>query len=356
MRGTGIATRAGLRAALVAIVLLVPGRPAKADGLAVSLGLPQGSYRLIEDVSLRVQVTNHSNVARVIGLGPAVWKDHIQLRRGGHPVTIRATEGVSDELYELVPGASVGFALPLVDYVIPFVVNRAELAAQGYAGEYSVTVRVVEASSDAVTFTVDGALPPGEPGRRASHGALGFLAQQQSAYERARAGGDMPAMRRVAREIELFVLEHRHPHYADPLEETAVARLTVLLRRCVGLDGSLRLTGSYLAAREAMGPGSPALVKAARLEHEALDLVAAGRVDEALGLFNRVFGLVPEEVAYHVSAVRALSPLGAAWNARRRDIALQGSARLRAVEPHRRNPGMGFAARLLESQAEEASR
>jgi hypothetical protein len=88
-------------------------------------------------------------------------------------------------------------------------------------------------------------------------------------------------------------------------------------------------------------------VRAARLEHEALDRIAAGEVAEGVARYREIFELLPDEVAYHVGAVRALARQGD--DEARREMASLGAERARRLGPGSDSVAAAFATGFFAS-------
>lgn len=321
--------------------------------ISISLRNAQKEFSSIEDVDLDVEIRNHStSLAAGVILGPSVWKDHVQVVLDGRRVKLATTHGSGDDTYELYPGQSVRFLIPLYDYVLRWATERDALAAREFRGDYSVTVELQGSRSNPVTFTVSGEPSDTKAQSRLGHPKSVFV-ERQRARLKGRDGRNPLASeeraRAVAHDLELFVLKNRRPSYPDPLDEQAIGRAVALLRECAGMDPSLRLNGSYLTAIDPFGSADRALIRAARLEHKAIDLVTTGSVSKGLSHYAQIFDLLPDSVVYHVGAVAQLSPLGQDWEGDRRRIAEQGVERIRGIGLRNLQPGYAFAYSYLAS-------
>lgn len=348
--------RAVLLGVLVQASLVNPVSPAVAENepLAISLGVAQREFSVIDDVVLTVEVHNVSD-SLIAGLivGPGPWKDAVTVSVDGQPIPVVAKEAIANEAYELRPGTFVAFMIPLRDYVLSYARDGNALSSRDFRGKYGVSVRLSGVLSDTVEFSVVGGMSRDESERRARHPGLTFLREQRDVLQGVEVPGRGAQRKGTARalgqRIALFVLEHRKVQYSDPLDVTAMGGLTALLRRCAFIDDSLQLTGSYLLARDAFGKTTEADMEAARLEHQALDLIAAGRAEEGIAAFMKIYDLLPNEVAYHVSAVATLAKLGVSWDEARGRIAGLGIDRIQSLPIAARNPGLEFAFGFLSS-------
>jgi len=271
------------------------------------------------------------------------------LQLDGEPVIWRHADTFADETYELAPGTSVHFLLPLEKIVERWAASPEDVLADGGRGSWTVELFVAGARSKVFVFGVTGK-SEGIPGP-AHHSSMRFLTEAERLFEQATSGEPLPGgptVADVARAIELHLFGQRRESYArDPVLLHAVGRLGWLLRRCIAADPAIELTGSYLLARDAFGPSGLEWVEAARTEHQALDLLALG---DWLGggiLYRRTTELLPGEVLYHMAAVKQLELFGPEADGERVALAADGLTRYQQLQVAKKKPGSAFVLGFL---------
>lgn len=316
--------------------------------VAIELRAPREAVESLETATLEVEVLNVSADMRAgLLVGRDDWHERLVLRREGEPIAWLHADAPAEESYELAPGTSVLFLLPLG----PIVEQWAALPEQQLAGSgrgfWTVELLLAGARSNLLGFEVTERAAP-LPGAEA-HPSLRFLAETERRFAQASSGEPgAPSVADVARSIEIYLLGVRRESYAgDPALLHAVGRLGWLLRRCGSAELSVRLTGSYLLARDAFGPSGREWVEAARLEHEAVDALSLGDWRRGAVLYRGATELLPGEVLYHMAAVRQLELAGAPADAERAALGVDGLARYQALQIDRTKPGSAFVLGFL---------
>jgi hypothetical protein len=311
----------------------------------------------LDDVTLEVQVLNRS-AEMIAGLvvGYNTWQEQLLLQLDGEPVIWRHTDTIADETYELAPGTSVRFLLPLEKIVERWAASPEDVLADGGRGSWTVELFLAGAQSKVFRFVVTGEAE-GFPGA-AHHPSVLFLTEAERLLEQATAGDPLPGgptVAEVARAIELHLLGRRRESYArDPVLLYGVCRLGWLLRRCAATEPAIGLTGSYLLARDPFGPSGPEWVEAARTEHEALDLFDLGDWRGGAILYRRSAQFLPGEVLYHMAAVKQLEPFGPEADGERAALAADGLTRYQQLQIGRSKPGSAFVLGFLSGQRPSA--
>lgn len=358
MNGRLIRSRIPFRVVVVFafFVAILPSSTEANNGpLRISLDLVGDADALADSMVLLVEVVNRSeSLAAGLVVGPSALGQYFQVSVDGQTLKTRSAEVMTEETYELHPGDSVRFLVSWKDDVLPWLDDFDELESKGFEGDYAVAIQLAGSRSEPIDFTIS---KPNRPARAGHPGGetADFLQQQQEAFEAARRSTDARSTaRRLARELETFIFEHRRQDYSDSRDAKAMMGLTRLLRECANVDRSLKLTGGYLLARSPLGPRGKALIRAARLEHQATDLIDHGETWEGIDLFKEIFDLLPEEVVYHVSAVQRLSNLEGDWRKEVSLIAQLGVDRYRMLDGVR--PGDRFALGFFASRIDREDR